>query len=144
MRSISFPLAYRGLEGVNYRMLCNSQIGSYLRARREALGLTQAYLADQMGGLTNASISSWESGRMPVPPQRYEDLLNLLELEREEFGKMLLRFTNPHLFELMFPGEDPNLPKELADMAPRQVFDNPTAESNEPAHRRRRKRDVEA
>ena len=140
MRSISFPLAYRGLEGVNYRYLCNAKIGSYLRARREALGLTQAYLADKMGGLTNAAISSWESGRMPVPPQRYEDLMLLLNLDRGEWSKLLLRYTNPHLFELTFPGDDPELPDELAAMAPRQVFDNPEPDDHEQQPKRRKHR----
>jgi transcriptional regulator with XRE-family HTH domain len=93
-------------------------VGVYLRERRDALGLTQAALAKQLD-VSNPKISSWETGKDPLPPERYADIARILDFDVYTFSKVILRYSNPHLFDIMFPGEDPTIKDELSQLESR-------------------------
>lgn len=61
--------------------------GAELRARRDALGLTQQQLADRFG-CTRVAISCWEGGVMKIQRPKMLDLaLRALEAETKEQGR---------------------------------------------------------
>lgn len=117
-KSFNHPLAHRGPAGTNYRNQCNAFVGGYLRQRRDALDLSQAALAEKLE-VAGPVVSSWETGKSPLPPERYADVAKALKFDLPKFTKVILRYSNPHLFDLMFPGEDPTIKKELAGLTKR-------------------------
>src|SRR5208282_1232183 len=62
-------------------------VGPAIAAARQAAGLTQGELAAALGA-TQALVSQYERGAMPVPPARLETLAAL-------FGKTVEEFTTP-------------------------------------------------
>lgn len=83
--------------GYDYRR----KVGNRVRELRERAGLTQRELGDRVG-VTNNAISAIELGRNPVPPERYRDFTQALQVDPREFGEFLLEYTDPWLFELIY------------------------------------------
>lgn len=98
-------------------------VGAWLRDLRLKAGMTQAQLADILGvGFT--AISAIEVGRGSVPPERYDALASALGVDRAEFGKTMLRYSNPWAFEMIYGdamsrSERARLKEELAQMPTR-------------------------
>ena len=82
--------------GYDYRR----KVGARVRELREGAELTQRQLGDLVG-VTNNAISAIELGRNPIPPERYRDFANALQVDPKEFGGFLLEYTDPWLFELI-------------------------------------------
>jgi hypothetical protein len=40
-----------------------------------------------------------------VPPERYEEMADALDVPRMAFAKVMLMHTNPWLFGMLYPGE---------------------------------------
>lgn len=62
----------------------------YIKARREALGLTQNQLADQIG-VTQTAVNYWETGKR-IP--RGENLLQLARILHSSLDELLLPTQN--------------------------------------------------
>lgn len=80
-------------------------VGAYLQERRLALGLTQADVANALGDLWFTAVSGVENGRNAVAPERYAQWADVLDLNKREFGKFLLKHYNPYLYDLIWPGD---------------------------------------
>jgi transcriptional regulator with XRE-family HTH domain len=76
--------------------------GAWLRRAREAAGLTQVELAERIGARYYTFISQIESGvgRVPIDGQRaWADALGIAPAE---FARVLLRYYEPELSDLLF------------------------------------------
>lgn len=98
----------------------NRIVGRHLQHRRLELGMTQKTVAQHIG-VESSAISSWELGRGSVPPERYEALAEFLEMDLQEFGKEMLRYTNPWAYAAIFDPEkrDKKLRAEIAALPKR-------------------------
>lgn len=123
--SIAYPLMGRTTRGSSGTDLTRDiphdyrrQSGAYLRDLRTKRGLTQQQLGEQIGvGFT--AVSAIENGRVSVPPDKYELLVSALGVPRQEFGKIMLRFSNPWAYALIFGAREQALKDELAAMPSR-------------------------
>lgn len=78
------------MENLNYK-----EIGSKIRHRRKSLNLTQAQLADKVG-LTESSISRYESGKIStMPTSTINKICSVLNIKPSE----LLGLTAENSFE---------------------------------------------
>lgn len=82
--------------------------GEWLKEKRLAAGLRQQDVSDVLGvGIT--TISGMEVGRISVPPARYEEYADMLGVDRVEFVKECLRFSNPWAYLVLFGDPDGRL-----------------------------------
>lgn len=89
-------------------------IGAYLKEKRMALGLTQREMLDRIG--SDAWFTSWsaiEIGQRNLPPSSWETVAKILGVDRQEFVQVMLRYTNPWAYAMIW-GYDPGLRAELA------------------------------
>jgi transcriptional regulator with XRE-family HTH domain len=89
-------------------------IGAYLKEKRMALGLSQQDLLDRLG--SDASFASWsaiEIGQRNLPPKSWEPVAKALGIDRQEMVQVMLRYTNPWAFGMIW-GYDAGLKAELA------------------------------
>jgi len=85
------------------------RVGAWLKDLRLDAELRQQDIGDALG-ICFTAISSIENGRGAVPPDRYEAIADLLGVPKEEFGKKMLRYTNPWAYGMIF-----GFTKELRD-----------------------------
>lgn len=78
--------------------------GRWLKAQREAAGLSQRQLAALVGADYYTFISQLETGRGRIPPDRYRDWAQALGLESRSFVQELLRFYDPITYGILFEG----------------------------------------
>ena len=76
--------------------------GSWLREKRCALGLSQRELAAKVNMEYYTFISQIEAGRGRVPSERYEDWAKALEIDPRDFAINLMKYYDPHTFDLVF------------------------------------------
>ncbi|THD61252.1 helix-turn-helix transcriptional regulator [Phenylobacterium sp.] len=81
--------------------------GRWLKAAREARGLTQAELAAILGLRYYTFVSQVESGVGRVPIESQGDWAAALGLDAADFAGTLLRYYEPELHRLLF-GETPD------------------------------------
>jgi transcriptional regulator with XRE-family HTH domain len=81
------------------------QAGRWLKRAREAAGLTQAELAEQVGLRYYTFVSQVESGLGRLPIETQGAWATALGLDPSEFARTLRRFYAPQLFRLLF-GDD--------------------------------------
>lgn len=81
------------------------QAGKWLSARREAAGITQAQLAEQVGYRYYTFVSQVEGGHGRVPSEHFEHWADCVGVPRQEFARQLLRFYEPDVYRLLFPGD---------------------------------------
>ena len=74
----------------------------WLKERREAIGLSQRQLAELVGAEYYTFISQLETGRGRIPPARYVDWANALQVEPRKFVYTLMRFYDPITFQILF------------------------------------------
>jgi transcriptional regulator with XRE-family HTH domain len=82
------------------------EAGRWLKAAREAAGLTQAELAERCGLRYYTFVSQVESGLGRVPIETQDAWARALGLPPRDFARTLLRFYEPELFRLLFQDED--------------------------------------
>ena len=85
--------------------------GDYLKALREAAGLTQLDLAKALGLSYYSTVSQVELGKSRLPPHRMADWSKALGADRRAFGKRMLMYYDPHTWEILFGrrGDSQNL-----------------------------------
>ena len=76
--------------------------GHWLKQLREAKGLSQRDLAEQVGVEYYTFISQVESGRGRIPPDRYRDWASALGVPAREFVTKLMRFYDPVTYRILF------------------------------------------
>jgi transcriptional regulator with XRE-family HTH domain len=76
--------------------------GQWLKAQREAAGLSQRQLAAKVGADYYTFISQLETGRGRIPPDRYRDWAEALGIPSNEFVRSVLRFYDPITFDILF------------------------------------------
>lgn len=116
MPSIERPMAGRITDDADVGREYRRRIGRYITKRRRDHGLTQRKLG-LVVGIGNTAISHIETGRNPLPPERYEDFADALNIPRLEFGKFILEHTNPWLYVLLF------IPHEVTKQMIRKIPD---------------------
>jgi len=79
--------------------------GTWLRTRRCELGLSQRELAQRVNMDYYTFISQIEAGRGRVPADRLRDWSEALEMEPKKFAINLMRYYDPHTFEMVFGSE---------------------------------------
>lgn len=67
-----------------------SNLGQYLKQKRLALKLTQTELAAMLGDVHVQFVSNWERGLCAPPNHCFEDLIEILDLNREKLVKVML------------------------------------------------------
>jgi len=81
------------------------ELGQWLKSLREARGMSQRELADQLSLDYYTFISQLETGRGKIPSQRYVDWAKALGQEPRSFVKTLLSVYDPITYEILFPEE---------------------------------------
>jgi transcriptional regulator with XRE-family HTH domain len=76
--------------------------GSWLRARRCELGLSQRELAQRVNIEYYTFISQIEAGRGRVPADRLKDWSTALEMDPKEFAISIMKYYDPYTFEMIF------------------------------------------
>jgi transcriptional regulator with XRE-family HTH domain len=80
--------------------------GAWLRARRCELGLSQRELACRVNMEYYTFISQIEAGRGRVPADRLRDWSVALEMAPREFAINLMKYYDPHTYEMVFMSDD--------------------------------------
>jgi transcriptional regulator with XRE-family HTH domain len=78
--------------------------GRWLKAMREAAGLSQRELAAKVGADYYTFISQLETGRGRIPPDRYVDWARALGVPDKEFVKQVMQFYDPITYGILFAG----------------------------------------
>ena len=78
------------------------EAGRWLKARREAAGLTQAEVAEKVGLRYYTFVSQVESGVGRAPIEAQAAWAAALGVDPAEFARTLLRFYEPELHRLLF------------------------------------------
>lgn len=94
-------------------------LADYVREARVNAGLTQTELSEALDLTSKQFVSGIETGRTSIPPERIGAFADVLGINRKEFAKTVLRYSNPWLFAELF-GADKKLKEEIA-MAPERV-----------------------
>ena len=94
-------------------------VGQWLRDLRVQSNLRQQDVADVLG-LGFTAVSAMETGRTSVPPEQYEAMANVLGVDHVEFGKTMLRYSNPWAYKMIF-GADRKLTDELSELPGRKI-----------------------
>jgi len=81
------------------------EAGRWLKAGREAAGLTQADLAAQVGLRYYTFVSQVESGLGRVPIETQGAWADAIGVDQAEFARTLLHYYEPELYRLLFGDE---------------------------------------
>jgi|SRR5690606_29489172 len=81
------------------------EVGRWLRAQREAAGLTQRELAEKVGTLYYTYISQIELGQGKVIPERWDTWAKALNIHPRIFAMKLLEAYEPTAYKLIFGDE---------------------------------------
>jgi DNA-binding XRE family transcriptional regulator len=85
------------------------EAGRWLKAAREARGLTQAQLAEQVGLRYYTFVSQVESGMGRVPIEAQGAWAVAVGLDSADFARTLLRYYEPELHRLLFGPSEPGV-----------------------------------
>ena len=81
------------------------EAGRWLKAAREAAGLTQAELAEHVGLRYYTFVSQVEGGLGRVPIESQGAWADAVGMDQAEFARTLLRYYEPELYRLLFGDE---------------------------------------
>jgi transcriptional regulator with XRE-family HTH domain len=81
------------------------EAGRWLSGKREAAGMTQAQVADQIGYRYYTFVSQVEGGHGRVPSEHFEPWAKAVGVPTQEFAKKLLSYYEPEIHRLLYPGE---------------------------------------
>lgn len=123
MRNPSKPMAARFLrqateDDLSYKY--RRCVGREIKRLRIAAELTQEQLARQLG-MTGSGISGLELGRVSLAPERYEQMADLFQVSKVDWGKFLLRYSNPWMYALIFGFDAEDLKRDLDNIPDRQA-----------------------
>ena len=79
-----------------------AELGVWLRALREASGLSQRQLANQLSLDYYTFISQLENGRGKIPSTRYRDWAHALAQNPKAFMTTLLTYYEPEAYDMLF------------------------------------------
>lgn len=82
--------------------ILRAQAGRWLKAAREAAGLTQAQLAEQVGLRYYTFVSQVEGGVGRLPIETQAAWAEAVGLDPSDFAKTLLEYYEPELYRLLF------------------------------------------
>ena len=82
--------------------LLRKEAGRLLKELREAAGLTQRRLAEEVGIDYYTFIAQIESGRGRIPPERYEAFAKALGVPSQDFVKKMLKHYDPVTYQHLF------------------------------------------
>ena len=82
--------------------ILRQEAGRWLKAAREAAGLTQAQLSEQVGLRYYTFVSQVESGVGRLPIETQAAWAKALNLDEAEFARTLLAYYEPELHRLLF------------------------------------------
>lgn len=80
--------------------------GLWLKALREAEGLSQRDLADRLSLDYYTFISQLENGRGKIPAHRYGEWAAALGQDPKSFVKTLLKYYEPLTYQILFNAEE--------------------------------------
>ena len=78
------------------------EAGRWLKARREAQGLSQRQLAELLGTEYYTFVSQLETGRGRIPPDKYRIWAKSLGMDVRDFVVAVLPFYDPVTYEILF------------------------------------------
>ena len=90
----------------NSSKVLRQQAGVWLKSLREKSGLSQRQLASFVKVDYYTFISQIESGKGRVPADKLAEWADALDCDRAVFAKTLMKFYDPHTFELIFGSEN--------------------------------------
>jgi transcriptional regulator with XRE-family HTH domain len=76
--------------------------GSWLKEQREKRGLSQRQLANLVGAEYYTFISQLETGHGRIPPDRYQQWADALDLPAGDFVRTLMQFYDPITYRILF------------------------------------------
>ena len=76
--------------------------GRWLKDLRETAGLSQRQLAAKVGADYYTFISQLETGRGRIPPDRYVDWAQALDVDAKVFVTGLMRYYDPITYAVLF------------------------------------------
>jgi transcriptional regulator with XRE-family HTH domain len=82
-----------------------TEVGRWLKAQREAAGLTQRELAAQVGTLYYTYVSQIELGQGKIVPERWETWAKVLNIHPRVFSMKMLEAYEPYAYKMIF-GDD--------------------------------------
>ena len=82
------------------------QAGAWLRMRRCELGISQRELAYRVNMEYYTFISQIEAGRGRVPADRMRAWAVALEMKPRDFAITLMKYYDPHTYELVFLSQE--------------------------------------
>lgn len=88
------------------------EAGRWLKAAREAAGLTQSELAQRVGLRYYTFVSQVESGVGRLPIETQGAWAEALGLDVQAFAQTLLRYYEPELYRLLFAPADGRLAQQ--------------------------------
>lgn len=100
----------------DFGILYRRTVGRYLRQQRSIMGMRQVDIGNATK-LGHTLVCGIEKGSKPIPPARLDALCTVLELPREEFGKFVLRNSNPWIYDLIYGATDSDARKDIQAMA---------------------------
>ena len=95
MRWREMNLRTQGSSPKATKELLLKQAGRWLRELRENCGLSQRQLATRVGAEYYIVISQLEAGRGRIPPDRYLVWASALNVEPQEFVRILTSYYDP-------------------------------------------------
>ena len=93
-------------------------IGDMVRDLRLEAEMTQRELGELLD-IGETGISALELGRSSVSPERYGKIAEIFALDVKDWGKLLLRYTDPYLYSLLFGVDDDKLKSDLEALSSR-------------------------
>ena len=91
--------------------------GKWLKERREAVGLSQRDLANEVGLPYYTFISQVELGTARIPPEHYLVWATALKLPVANFVRTMLKYYDPVIFDLLFSRGESQLPRHERKVA---------------------------
>jgi transcriptional regulator with XRE-family HTH domain len=96
------------------------RMGREIKAHRVQAEMTQEQLAKALG-ITGSAVSGMELGRVTLAPERYEEVAELFGINKLEWGKFLLRYSNPWIYALIYGHRAEDLKADLNSIPERTI-----------------------
>jgi transcriptional regulator with XRE-family HTH domain len=101
-------VAFDGTEQFEFGIFMSgkkSVLGSFLKSRREARGLTQEQLGTRLGYSSGHQyVSNWERGTSPPPMERLHEIAQILEISPDELINVIMDEQKNMLRQLLKVG----------------------------------------
>lgn len=91
-----------------------------MRDLRLSKDMRQSDLCDLIG-FGSTALSNIERGHTALASDRWDDMADALGVDRKEFVKVMLRYSNPWAYRTLFGQNDMALAAEI-DMIPKRYF----------------------